>query len=376
MSCYSHLTRALIAYEDTAAAEPLQRIANALRAKEQPEVLLANNRPGVPMVAMREEQRKAMFARGPGGGGGSGGGGGRSGGSGSGGGSGGGGRSVSAGRQPQPSPNPGRQPARGGGDTVWPGGSPPWVFDPRIGGPNPNYPHPDNPNNKKPWMPKTIGHIPPPARSPAAQLPVDNKIDMSGGLIHSLPKDPGTYDRLIEDRAAPSGYQWVERTANGSTTIGLVRTAPLVEFWDRPPSQPSDAPWRSSFGSGIPSFLRDSGRQLIGDGLAQPPVGHIWHPPSQTYRPGGQPPPQPVQSGKAAGWSGYPAATTQMPARITKGSIVASMGPTPRLGGQVIANPGYMRPIGPAGINSQFYTPAAYRNQPADVQRYMMRKGR
>jgi hypothetical protein len=29
---------------------------------------------------------------------------------------------------------------------LWPGGTPPWIYDESIGGPNPNYPHPDNPN--------------------------------------------------------------------------------------------------------------------------------------------------------------------------------------------------------------------------------------
>ena len=65
-------------------------------------------------------------------------------------------------------------PPRPGDDQIWPGGTPPWVFDPRIGGPNPNYPHPDNPNfggpsiQPLPITPGTSGGLQP--RNDSGQL--------------------------------------------------------------------------------------------------------------------------------------------------------------------------------------------------------------
>jgi hypothetical protein len=35
---------------------------------------------------------------------------------------------------------------------IWPGGTPPWIYDEKIGGPNPHYPHPDNPNMRSPGL--------------------------------------------------------------------------------------------------------------------------------------------------------------------------------------------------------------------------------
>lgn len=98
-------------------------------------------------------------------------------------------------------------PPSSGGGQIWPGGTPPWVFDPRIGGPNPNHPHPDNPNfggpsiQPVPTDPGRVGILPVPD-DPSHMRPPDRLTgpawdrwsrETRDAMLHSAQPGPDTF---------------------------------------------------------------------------------------------------------------------------------------------------------------------------------------
>ena len=131
-------------------------------------------------------------------------------------------------------PSYGQRPP-GGSDQIWPGGSPPWVFDPRTGGPNPNFPHPDNPN-------------------------------FGGPSIQPVPANPGGGDRIgvlggpgyqPGDRWDHSGGGWF--APDGTPRRNAVEANPGQQYIAPAPIPGINNPHRG-FGAGPASHLSTSER--------------------------------------------------------------------------------------------------------------------